>query len=151
MVKGCCTICSFEQPEPASISGPKSPLPYLCRGCDEPNHSSDPDFCEACRKSPIVSIHQPNQRVGSCPLEQRIAKALDRAKLEYRTEYEGGVKERLDFYLPTFDVHIEVKGGHTPRISDQLSRTKNAIVAQGEKAVRLLAGLIEQTTVRTWP
>lgn len=83
-------------------------------------------------------------RVGNCPLEQRIAKALDSANLEYRTDYEGGVEARLDFYVQKFDVHIEVKGGHSPRISKQMARSKNVIVAQGEKAVELLAALIEQ-------
>lgn len=83
-------------------------------------------------------------RVGNCPLEQRIAAALDTAGLEYRTEFEGRVEERLDFYLPRFGVHIEVKGGHSPRISDQMARSNNVIVAQGRQAVELLALLIEQ-------
>lgn len=83
-------------------------------------------------------------RVGNCPLEQRIAKALDTAKLGYRTDYEGGVEAHLDFYVQKYDVHIEVKGGHSPRISKQMARSKNVIVAQGEKAAELLAALIEQ-------
>ena len=83
-------------------------------------------------------------RVSKFPLEQRMAKALDTAKIEYRTDYEGGVESHLDFYMQKEDVHIEVKGGHSPRISVQMKRSKNVIVAQGEKAVQLLATLIEQ-------
>ena len=85
-----------------------------------------------------------SERVGNCPLEQRIAKALDAAKLEYRTDYEGGVVAHLDFYVQKYDVHVEVKGGHSPRIAKQMKRSKNVIVAQGGKAVEMLAALIEQ-------
>ena len=85
-------------------------------------------------------------RVGDCPLEQRIAKALDTARLEYRTDYEGGVPAHLDFYVLAYDVHIEVKGGHSPRVADQMQRAANVIVAQGSKAVELLASLIELRT-----
>jgi hypothetical protein len=84
-----------------------------------------------------------SQRVGNCPLEQRIAKALDCAGIQYATDYEGSVPENLDFYLPAFDVHIEIKGGHSPRISNQMARSKNVIVAQGQKAVNLLARMLE--------
>lgn len=91
-----------------------------------------------------ATIATNSSRVGNCPLEQRIAKALDAANLEYRTDYEGGVEAHLDFYLQKSDVHLEVKGGHSPRIEEQMARSKNVIVAQGEKAVELLAALIEQ-------
>lgn len=83
-----------------------------------------------------------NPRVGECPLEQMIATSLTEAGITFLTDYEGGVPENLDFYLPEFQVHIEVKGGHSPRISDQTSRSSNVIVAQGRKAVRFLSALI---------
>lgn len=82
-------------------------------------------------------------RVGNCPLEQRIAKALGTEGIEYRTDYEGCVPEALDFFLPAFGVHIEIKGGHSKRTSRQMARSKNVIVAQGGTAVQLLATMIE--------
>ena len=82
-------------------------------------------------------------RVGDCPLEQRIAKALDTAGIRYCTDHEGGVPEALDFFLPNFGVHIEIKGGHSERIAGQMARSKNVIVAQGSTAVELLAAMIE--------
>ena len=82
-------------------------------------------------------------RVGDCPREQAIALALDDASLEYRTDFEGCVPEHLDFYLPGInDVFIEVKGGHSDRTAGQMARVDNVIVAQGPKAVELLARLI---------
>lgn len=87
---------------------------------------------------------QKSSRVGDCPLEQKIAQALDSAGVDYRTEFEGKVPEGLDFYLAHGGIHIEVKGAHAPRIADQMARSKNVIVAQGEKAVDLLAFLIRQ-------
>ena len=77
-------------------------------------------------------------------MEQRIAAALDAAGLEYRTDFEGAVPEHLDFYLPTFGVFIEVKGGHSFRISNQMTRAANVVVLQGEKSVELFADLIRK-------
>lgn len=84
-----------------------------------------------------------SSRVGNCPLEQRMVRAFEAVGVEYRTDYEGRVPENLDFYLPKFDVHVEVKGGHSPRISKQVARSKNVIAVQGVKAVELLALLFE--------
>lgn len=83
-----------------------------------------------------------SNRVGNCPLEQKICRALDNANIEYFTDYEGKVPEHLDFYIPKFDIHIEVKGAHTNRISKQTKRSKNIIVVQGDKAVEFLVLLI---------
>ena len=85
-------------------------------------------------------------RVGDCPLEQQIAQALDAAGVEYVTGYEGSA--RLDFYLPAADVFIEVKGAHTPRVSEQLASAQNVILAQGSAAVGYFANLIRSKTLR---
>lgn len=84
-----------------------------------------------------------NPRVGNCPLEQRIAAALDAAGVAYRTDFEGAVREHLDFYLPAYDVYIDVKGGHSDRTSRQMARAANVIVLQGNLAVELFAELMK--------
>jgi transcriptional regulator with XRE-family HTH domain len=72
-------------------------------------------------------------------LEREIEKALIEAGIDFVTDDGGGTESRLDFYLPQFDVSIEVKRFYTARTGDQLARAANVIVAQGERAVRLLA------------
>ena len=75
------------------------------------------------------------------PLEQLIADALMEADVAFKHESEGGTKN-LDFYLPNLDVYIEVKGGHSDRISEQMSRDFNVIAVQGVKSVHLLCKLL---------
>jgi hypothetical protein len=82
------------------------------------------------------------ERVGDSVLELVIAEALDTARVEFRTDFEGAVPEHLDFYLPKLDLFIEVKAAHTPRIAEQMARGKYVIVAQGVNAVVALARLI---------
>ncbi len=110
------------------------------------NEPQDPEAAETVQTESIKAVAPAatcSPRVGNCPLEQRIAKALAVAGLEYRTDYEGGVPEALDFFLPASGVHLEIKGGHSDRISKQMARSKNVIVAQGVTAVKLLAAMIE--------
>jgi len=45
---------------------------------------------------------------------------------------------RLDFYLPDFDVHIEVKRFHSERIGEQMGRAENVICIQGMKSLEFL-------------
>lgn len=78
-------------------------------------------------------------RVGDDALEQEVPQALDGAGIEYQTDYEGASPQSLDFYLPAYDVHIEVKAAHAARVSDQMARVDNVIVLQGPKAVALFA------------
>ena len=74
------------------------------------------------------------------PMEQMIVDALDDVGEPYI--HEGAAARNLDFYLPRLDVYIEVKQMHSPRISDQMSRADNILVAQGASAVRILAHLL---------
>lgn len=70
-------------------------------------------------------------------LEKRIAQSLDECGIEYVHESEN--KEQiLDFYLPFFDVYIEVKQFHSDRIAKQMSSKDNVIAVQGVKSVELL-------------
>ncbi len=76
------------------------------------------------------------------PMERLIADALNYAKIKYITDQEAASPAQLDFYLPDFDIHIEVKQMHSDRIGAQMSRADNVIVAQGATAVRWLASVI---------
>ena len=49
----------------------------------------------------------------------------------------------LDFYLPAYDVYVEVKQFHSPRISEQMSRQKNVIAIQGMGALAAFAQLLK--------
>lgn len=70
-------------------------------------------------------------------LEKKVAEALDEVGIEFVHESEN--KEQvLDFYLPFFDVYIEIKQFHTDRISKQMSSKDNVIAVQGTKSVNLL-------------
>ncbi|MEN2711409.1 hypothetical protein [Sphingomonas sp. VL_57B] len=73
------------------------------------------------------------------PMGRLIAEALQDARIEYETEERF---PHLDFYLPDADLYIEVKRMHSARISYQMARVENVIVAQGRGAVEVLAALI---------
>ena len=75
-------------------------------------------------------------------MEQIVERALQVAGIDYRTDKGGGNPARLDFYLPAYDVHIEVKRMHSDRIAEQMSRAPNVVAAQGETAVQFLAQAI---------
>ena len=72
------------------------------------------------------------------PMERAIADALSGMGIQFEREKDG-----LDFYLPGCGIYIEVKQFHSARIAEQMSRADNIIVAQGRKAVELLADMIE--------
>lgn len=75
------------------------------------------------------------------PLEAAVEAALIHAGVEYLRE--NGVDRRMDFYLPGWDVWVEVKAMHSPRIADQMARQKNVIAVQGLESVRLLVALLK--------
>lgn len=78
------------------------------------------------------------------PMERMVAAALSSAGIHYATDFGGGNQTGLDFYLPEYDVHIEVKRFHSDRVAGQMKRAPNVVVAQGEVAIRWLADLIER-------
>lgn len=74
-------------------------------------------------------------------LEQRVAEALDEVGIEFIHESEDK-EQALDFYLPCFDVYIEIKQFHADRISRQMLSKDNVIAVQGMKSVNLLVGIL---------
>lgn len=76
------------------------------------------------------------------PMERIVEQALIDAGIDYETDDGGGTESRLDFYLPAFDISIEVKRFYTARTGEQIARAPNVIVAQGERAIRFLAQAI---------
>ncbi|VXC81598.1 hypothetical protein [Sphingomonas sp. AX6] len=75
-------------------------------------------------------------------MERLIEDALIASGRQYVTDDDPANSAKLDFYLPDDDLYIEVKRMHSPRIAEQMGRVENVIVAQGEGAVRALAGLL---------
>lgn len=78
----------------------------------------------------------------SDPMERIIEDALIFAGVNFQTDHGGGTEHRLDFHLPDYDIAIEVKQMHTPRVAAQMARAPDVIVAQGRGAVNFLAALI---------
>lgn len=77
------------------------------------------------------------------PMEMIIEKALLEIEEPYLTGHE--VQNKLDFYLPNYNVYIEVKRFHSDRIAAQTARAPNVIVAQGPQAVQMLADLLRMS------
>ncbi len=76
-----------------------------------------------------------------------LAIALANAGIDFIHDSDPESPKRLDFYLPIYDLHIEVKGGETPRIAKQLARDPNVIVVQGRKSVQFLCLLLKSKPV----
>jgi transcription elongation factor Elf1 len=62
--------------------------------------------------------------------EMKIAETLTVCGIKFVHESENKAQE-LDFYLPFFDVYIEVKLFHADRISRQMKSKENVIAIQG--------------------
>ena len=77
------------------------------------------------------------------PIEKIVGEALDRAGIAYEKdkELEPG-RYSIDFYLPDFDLWIEVCQFHTPRKIEQMSRLPNVVLVQGKEAAENLSKLI---------
>ena len=74
-------------------------------------------------------------------LEKALAQAFDDAGIEYIHESENK-EQGLDFYLPSFDVYLEVKQYHADRIARQMQSQKNVIAVQGIDSVKLIIAMI---------
>ena len=82
--------------------------------------------------------------VYGCPLEKAVGDALDAAGIVFLHESWGDpVTAELDFYVPDWNSHIEIKRFHTDRIAGQMSRSENVIVLQGENAVSAFCRLLK--------
>lgn len=79
----------------------------------------------------------------SDPTETIIADGLDLAGIMYERDRElSPGQHSIDFYLPYFDLWIEVCQFHTPRKIEQLSRLDNVILIQGNDAARNFVKLL---------
>lgn len=74
-------------------------------------------------------------------LEQEIVEILIDLKIKFVHESQDN-GSALDFYLPDFDVYIEVKQFHTDRVLKQLSSKDNVILIQGRKSIAMLTKLL---------
>lgn len=74
--------------------------------------------------------------------EKIIADALTKASLEFVMENDMMNAAGLDFYLPQYDIYIEVKSFYSERIAEQMSRAKNVIAIQGEQSARVFADMV---------
>ncbi len=87
------------------------------------------------------------------PLERRVAEAFDRAGIRYTHESQrkhkhgsAGVDKGtpcLDFYLPEWDLHVEVKAFYSERVHKQLEG-KKVILLQGQGAVEWFCRMVEE-------
>lgn len=73
-------------------------------------------------------------------LEEKIGQALQEANILFTKN------QRLDFFLPDFDVFIEVKKYHSDRSSSQLASEENVILLQGAKSISFFCKLLKQLT-----
>lgn len=70
-------------------------------------------------------------------LERMVEKALIDAGIRYVADRGGASATGLDFHLPDLGVDIEVKRFHSPRTVEQIGRSPNVILLQGERAAKL--------------
>ena len=80
-------------------------------------------------------------------LEKKVSEALDEVGIEFVHESENK-EQALDFYLPFFDMYIEIKQFHTDRISKQMSSKDNVIAVQGTKSVNLLVTMLLRSKLK---
>lgn len=81
-------------------------------------------------------------------LEKNIAQALLIAGIDFVHESQDK-DQGLDFYLPKYDVYIEVKQFHADRISRQMASKDNVIAVQGKKSVAFIINMIENLKPET--
>ena len=80
------------------------------------------------------------------PLEAALLTLFEKYGIAFtRPERDPNDPANLDFYLPAYDLYVEAKQFHTPRISDQLAKVpvrSNALVLMGMKSVEAFADLV---------
>lgn len=75
------------------------------------------------------------------PVEVEVRSALAIRGVDFVEEEDPRAKN-LDFYLPDYDLHIEVKQFHSDRSNEQLRRASNIILIQGMEAARTFTYLL---------
>lgn len=71
------------------------------------------------------------------PLELDVAQMLREKHIPFVHESQNK-DQRLDFYLPDYDVYIECKQFHSDRVLEQLRSQRNVILLQGHGSVYFL-------------
>ena len=79
------------------------------------------------------------------PCELIVADALTRAGIKFTHESENKA-QGLDFYLPEYDLLIEVKQFASERTADQLRGQVNVMLLQGMPACHAFANMICNST-----
>jgi hypothetical protein len=74
-------------------------------------------------------------------LELKIANALSKKGIRFIHESQNNMS-RLDFYLPDFDLYLEIKSGYSDRTESQMKSQFNVIVIQGMKSVDFIVSLL---------
>ena len=93
------------------------------------------------RKHPPTLL-KPGKEAMEDQVEKIIYEGLDKRRIEYsRNKVTGG--REIDFYLPEFDLWIEVCQFYTPRKIKQLENIPNIILIQGRHAASLFISLIK--------
>ena len=81
-----------------------------------------------------------------CAAERTVRKALCERGVRFTEEGfgngPGDSGQTLDFHLPDYDLYIEVKRFHSPRIADQMARHQNVIAIQELEAAKAFAALL---------
>ena len=75
------------------------------------------------------------------PQEIQIKEILESKGIEYIHESQNN-GSRLDFYLPKYNVYIEVKQYHSERSNSQLASQDNVILIQGKDSINFFKVLI---------
>lgn len=73
-------------------------------------------------------------------LEKQIGDTLANDNIKFERK-----NQRLDFFLPKYDIYIEVKKYHSNRAIAQLATQDNVILIQGVKAVKLFCGILNNS------
>ena len=82
-----------------------------------------------------------------CPLEESLERWLIQNQISYRRA--DSMPTHLDFFLPDFQIYIEVKRFHTPRTAVQIEWAPDIIVIQGGASMRFLESLISRKGVES--
>ena len=77
------------------------------------------------------------------PIERATKEALQSAGVRFECNVRATNGRFLDFYLPDFDLYIEVKQFHSERITTQIAGLENVIVIQGRPAAAAFRALLE--------
>lgn len=75
-------------------------------------------------------------------MEQATERWLVANGIEFYVDGHEKNKTGLDFFLPEFNIYVEVKRFHAARIADQMGRVENVIALQGLKAIQFLEDFV---------